>query len=212
MALLNIGKKKGDASKDITEPPADVPDELPPLPELAPKGSLGKDEVKKENPQELVEKLIPTRAVLATPKDVPAELPALDLPLSPGPIATSPRESSISSSQAAMDANLFFAQLSQKIANAENLDDIRKSLDDHIVGKLEQSYKEASRKHDLSILQSEVAQHLDPLRQLESQWGVLKNDIKAKNRQMQLIEEKIREHTQSLKQVLDRAISLQHSS
>lgn len=198
MALLSIGKKKGDKDGSV-EPPSDVPDELPPLPEIKPKETV-KEELRKEIPQDIVEKLIPTKVKM---QEAPSELPPLDIPV---PLAS--KETFVTST----DMHLFFSQLAQKITNAENLDEIRRSLDDHVIGKIEHTYREVSRKQDLSTLQLEVSQHLNPLRQLENQWASLKTDIKSKTRQMQQIEEKIQEHTNSLKQVLDKAIQLQRSS
>jgi len=206
MALLNIGKKKAEAAKD-GEPSSAVPDELPPLPEIAP--AVKKDEQKKEAPQDIVEKLIPTKQPVPQ-KEVPDELPPLD---AVGANATpASRDYTVSAPAIPSDPNLFFSQLAQKISNAENLEEIRRVLDDHIIGKLENTYHETSRKHDFAMAQSEIAVHLDPLKQLEAQWAGLKSDIKAKTRQMQQIEDKIKEHTQSLKETIERAVALQRTN
>lgn len=168
MPLLGIGKKQ--ESKEVQK--ADVPDELPDLPQ----DSSGT-------------------------ADAPDELPAVDS-LLPGELAPDelpPVEEPTALATPGDDKRLYFSSLLQRL-HEDGLKSTKLTAPSaNLLSDMKKHWKDQKAAAEREAMLRDVAQSIDPLQKLEQEWVALQEDIELKTKLLQEKEEQIRQLSEKAK-------------
>lgn len=179
MALLNLGKKKAEE-----QPPADVPDELPDLPEAA------------ENSPEAVS--------AGSGSNVPDELPPVDSvtksELAPDELPPVTQIDSAPEAAQVDDQRLYFSQLLQKF-HEEGLKSTKITTPSvNLVSDMKKHWKKLKKAEEAALMNKKVAEGIAPLQRLEQEWMSIQEDIESKKNLLRDKEEEIRKLSEELRQ------------
>jgi hypothetical protein len=184
LALLNLGKKKAEE-----QPPQDVPDELPDLPEAA------------ENSPEAVP--------AGSGSDVPDELPPVDgIPeseLAPDELPPVTQVDSAPEAAQVDDQRLYFSQLLQKF-HEEGLKSTKITTPSvNLVSDMKKNWKKLRKAEEAALMNRKVAENIAPLQRLEQEWMSIQEDIESKKNLLRDKEEEIRKLSEELRQTAQKA-------
>ncbi|MBN1543974.1 hypothetical protein JW898_00765 [Candidatus Woesearchaeota archaeon] len=175
MPLLGLGKKQE------PEKPAEVPDELPDLPQTASNAP-------------------------AQDGEIPDELPPIDQELAPDELPpVIERGTATELSGQGDDKRLYFSSLLQKL-HADGIKSTKLTAPSaNLLADMKKHWKTRKRSEEIDAMKQKVADSLTPLQRLEQEWVALQEDIELKKQQLHEKEEEIRKLAEEAKNLAAKA-------
>ena len=203
MGLLNISKMK----KTEEQPKANVPDELPSLPSKQPAGPNPTAAPGGPTPP-LAPNEIPPLKPAAVPSAKPQPAATAPLPIETViPQALAPASTPASSAPIASDERLYFSELISRFTNKEMREkaelELLSSSTAEVIETMHTQWESHKQLQQLQQYERMIEGHIMPLRQLEHDWRVLRDEIDEKKLTLQEKEFAIQQMTAELKRLID---------
>ncbi|MCB9358834.1 hypothetical protein H6503_02800 [Candidatus Woesearchaeota archaeon] len=110
------------------------------------------------------------------------------------------------SSAVGNDSKLYFSELVRKFMTAEGKSSVEKELlsaaSSEVIGAIKHQWEEDEHEKELNSVNGEILGMMQPMKTLESEWWSLKTHIEMKNKELSAKEDKIKEMTDKLKNLL----------